>query len=151
MDLPRPRSAAAIAGHPIYAALVPFPIVCFTLTLLTDVAFWRTGNLMWQNFSSWLLFAGLVAGGLAALVGAINLLFRSRNRGRRPAWPYVIGSVLVLLVALVNSLVHAGDGWTAVVPRGLILSVATVLLLIVTSWLGRTSVHSHRVGVLIHD
>ncbi len=47
-----PQSTAAIAGHPIHAVLVPFPIVCFTLVLLTDIAYWQTSNLMWQNFSA---------------------------------------------------------------------------------------------------
>lgn len=43
-------SKAAIAGHPIHAALVPFPIGCFTLALSTDLLYWRTGLMMWQNF-----------------------------------------------------------------------------------------------------
>ena len=33
---------------------------CFALTVLTDIAYWQTVNLMWQNFSAWLLFAGLL-------------------------------------------------------------------------------------------
>jgi uncharacterized membrane protein len=144
-------SVAAIHGHPIHAALVPFPIVCFTLVLLTDIAYWRTANLMWQDFSSWLLLAGLVVGGLAALAGAIDLLFRSRVRSFGPAWVHGIGNVAVLLLALVNSLIHAGDGWTAVVPWGLVLSAVTVLVLIVTTWLGRSMVYRYGVGVAFDD
>ncbi|HUD93311.1 MAG TPA: hypothetical protein VMR39_17195, partial [Sphingobium sp.] len=36
--------------------------------------------------------------------------------------------VCVLILAFVNSLVHAGDGWTAVVPMGLTISAATFVL-----------------------
>lgn len=151
MATSHPSSKAAIAGHPVHAALVPFPIVCFTLVLLTDLAYWRTSNLMWQNFSSWLLLAGLVGGVLAALAGAVDFFLGERVRSRPPAWPHAIGNVLVLLLAFVNSLVHAGDGWTAVVPWGLALSVLTVLLLIVTVWLGRSMVYRHGVGVRSHD
>ena len=146
-----PPSTAAIAGHPIHAALVPFPIVCFTLTLATDVAYWRTGELMWQDFSEWLLLTGLVVGGLAAFFGAIDLLARRRVRAQRPAWPHAIGNVIVLALALVNSVVHAGDGWKAVVPWGLTLSALTVVILAVTVWLGRSLVYRHGVGVRVHD
>jgi uncharacterized membrane protein len=111
MDFPHPRATAAIAGHPIHATLVPFPIVCFTLTLLTDIAYWQTSNLMWHHFSEWLLLAGVVFGGLAALAGAIDFLFRREVRAQGPAWPHAIGGVTVLGLAIVNNLVHAGDGW----------------------------------------
>jgi uncharacterized membrane protein len=151
MALPHPRSTAAVAGHPIHATLVPFPIVCFTLALVTDFMFWRTGDLMWQNFSSWLLFAGIVTGAFAALFGAIDLLSRRAVRAQRPAWPHAIGNTVVLLVALLNNFVHAGDGWTAVVPWGLTLSAVTVLLMAVTVWLGRSLVYRHAVGVSSHD
>ena len=59
-------TASTSPPHPIHAALAPFPAVCFTLALATDVAYWRTANLMWSNFSSWLLFAGLATGVAAA-------------------------------------------------------------------------------------
>lgn len=146
-----PRSTAAIKGHPIHAALVPFPIACFWLTLLTDIAYWRTSHLMWQHFSEWLLLAGLVFGALAALAGAVDLLFRREVRAQRPAWPHAIGGVIVLCLAVLNSLVHAADGWTGVVPWGLALSALTVLVLAVTNWLGRSLVFRHRVGVAYYD
>ena len=147
MYAPHPRSTAAIAGHPIHATLAPFPIVCFTLTLLTDIAYWKTTDLMWQHFAEWLLLAGLVFGALAALAGAVDLLFRYDVRAQKPAWPHAIGGVVVLCLAFVNSLVHAGDGWTAVVPWGLTLSAVTVIILAVTDWFGRSMVFRHGVGV----
>lgn len=147
MDYPHPRSTASIAGHPIHAMLVPFPIVCFTLVLVSDITYWRTSNLMWHDFSSWLLLAGLIVGALAALAGAVDFIARREVRAQKPAWPHAIGNVVVMIIAVVNSLVHAGDGWTAIVPWGLILSAATVLLLLVTAWLGGSLVYRHGVGV----
>ncbi len=143
-----PWSTAAVAGHPIHAAIVPFPIVCFTLALLTDLAYWNSGGvIMWQNFSAWLLLAGLVTGGLAGIAGAVDLLARRAVRRQGPAWPHAIGNVIVLGVAFLNSLVHAGDGWTGVVPWGIALSALTVLLMLVTVWLGRSLVYRHHVGI----
>ena len=119
----------------VHAALAPFPAVCFTLTLLTDIAYWQTADLMWSNFSSWLLLAGLVTGGLALVAGIIAALVRWRRL--RGGWVHGLLWLLVLAVALVNSLVHAGDGWTAVVPWGLALSAVTVVLVILTALQGR--------------
>jgi uncharacterized membrane protein len=146
-----PPSTASIAGHPIHAMLVPFPIVCFTLALITDIVYWRTSHLMWAEFSAWLLLAGIVFGAIAALFGAIDLLASREVRARRPAWPHAIGNVVVMVLAFFNNLVHAGDGWTSVVPWGLTLSALTVLLMFFTAWLGASLVHVHGVGVRDHD
>lgn len=112
------------SAYPFQSLFVPFTFVCFSLALGTDIAFWQTANLMWQNFSAWLLFAGLVAGGLAVLAGLLDLL-RARTRPMRPSFISILLFLAMLIFAFVNSLVHAGDGWTAVVPYGLILSAVT--------------------------
>lgn len=148
----RPVPAMAVtAGQPIYPMLAQFPVVCFWLTLFTDIAYWRTANLMWQDFSSWLLFAGLVFGALAALAGIVDFFLRRTGLALYPVWPRVVGGIVVLLLAFLNSLVHAGDGWTAVVPWGLTLSVVTVLVMVVVDWLGRPRAHRHQIGVHDHE
>ena len=144
-------STAAVAGHPIHATLVPFPIVCFTLTLATDITYWQTGVLFWKEVSSWLLLVGLVFGGLAAIFGAIDLLSKRPLRRYGIGWVHGIGNLVALILAFINSLVHAGDGWTSVVPNGLILSTVTVLGMIVTVWLGRSMVYRQAIGVYRHD
>jgi uncharacterized membrane protein len=146
-----PSATAAVAKHPIHAILAPFPVVCFTLTLLTDLAYWQSSNLMWQHFSEWLLLAGLVFGVLAALAGAVDVLFRPAVRASAVAWAHAIGSVIVLTLAIVNSFVHAADGWTGVVPYGLMLSAVTVLVMVVSNWFGRALVFRYGVGVSEHE
>jgi uncharacterized membrane protein len=132
--------AARTGGHLIYELFAPFPFVCFTLALLTDLFYWQTSYLMWQHFSEWLLLAGLVFGGIAALAVLVRLVMQ---RGYRPGWGFIIGGIVVLLLAFVNSLIHSGDGWTAVVPYGLLLSLATVIAMAVTAWLSRPYVVLH--------
>jgi uncharacterized membrane protein len=128
-------SDLVVEQNPVHAALAPFPAVCFTLALLTDIAYWQTANLMWSNFSSWLLLAGLVTGGLAMIAGIVAAL--ARRRRWRGGWRHGLLGLVVLGVAFVNSLVHAADGWTGVVPWGLVLSAATVLLVVLTALQGR--------------
>lgn len=137
MTFPHRPAVVAVAGRPIYAILAAFPVACFTLTLATDIAFWWSSNLMWQNFSAWLLFAGLIFGALAALVRLGDFIFRREVRAIGAAWLHAIVGAVVLVLAIVNSFVHGGDGWTAVVPYGLILSAVTVVLMLVAALLGR--------------
>ena len=141
----------ALREQPLFAMLAQFPAVAFTLALVTDIAFWQTSNILWQNFSSWLLFAGLVVGGLAAFAAVISLLFSSRFRFERGNWLYAAAGALVLALAFLNSLVHAADGWTAVVPYGLILSAATVLVMLVAAWIGHRTVARHGFGAQSYE
>lgn len=141
------HSTASFRRHPIHPMLVPIPIACFVGTFLTDLAYWRTANMMWSDFSSWLVTAGVIVGLLAAIAGAIDFLTNPMIRAQRPAWPHAIGNVVVLILAILNMLVHTHDAWTSVVPWGLALSTVTVLILAVTGWLGGSMVYRHGVGV----
>jgi uncharacterized membrane protein len=127
--------------------LVPFPIACFIGALVTDIVYWRTAEMMWSDISAWLLLIGLILGVLAAIAGLIDFLSNRLIRAQTPAWPHMLGNLLVLLLALFNTMVHTRDAFTSVVPTGLILSVLTVLILPVTGWLGWSMVYRHGVGV----
>src|SRR5215475_529757 len=108
--------------------LVPFPVACFVGVLLTDLAYWRTADTMWADFSAWLLFFGLVMGTLAAIAGLADFLGNRLVRSHRPAWLHLVGNVLVMGLSLLNALVLSRDAWTSVVPAGLDLSSVVVLL-----------------------
>lgn len=143
--------AAPIARNPIHATLAAFPTVCFTLTLLTDIAYWQTSNLLWQHFSEWLLLVGIVMGVLAALAGLVEHVTLRDNRPPGTAWPHAIGTIVVLVLAFFNNLVHAGDGWTGVVPYGLILSALTVIVMIVAGTLDYVLLRRHAPGAGSYD
>jgi len=117
--------------HPIYGALFPVPVVCFLGALLTDVAYMQSGgNLLWLAFASWLLLAGLLVGAIAALVLVVDVI---RDPAMRApfGWAHMLLFYGALLVELLNIFIHERDGWTAVVPIGLTLSIiGTVAILI---------------------
>ena len=52
------------------------------------------------------------------------------------AWLYALGGAIAFVLALINAFVHSRDGYTAVVPTGLTLSAAVVVILLFTSWIG---------------
>lgn len=116
----------------IYIMLVQFPVVCFTLALLTDIVYWQTSHLMWTEFSAWLLFVGIVTGCLALVFGIIANLVRRDNNALHIGWAHLGSLLAVLILAFFNNLVHARDGWTSVVPWGLTLSALMVLVIFAT-------------------
>ncbi len=142
-----PRSTASVAGHPIHPMIVPIPIACYVGALVTDIAYARTAEMQWTNFSAWLLVVGIAFTVLAAIAGLIDVLGEARIRSLAAAWLHAGGNVVVLILAILNAFVHTHDAYTSVVPTGLTLSVITVLLLAVTGWLGGELVFRHRVGM----
>ena len=138
---------AHIARHPIHPMLVPIPIVCFIGALITDIVYAVSAEMMWANFSAWFLLVGLIFGVLAAIAGLTDFLGNRLIRAQAPAWPHMIGNLVVLVLAFFNVLIHTRDAWTSVVPVGLILSIITVLILPITGWLGWSMVYRHGVGV----
>jgi Predicted membrane protein len=133
MTYGRPWPARASAMDLVHAVLLSFPIACFSLTVLTDIAYWRTLNLLWLHFSEWLLLAGLVFGILAAIALLLDWAFRRIWL----SWPMVSGGIVVLLLATLNNFIHTADGWTAVVPWGMTVSILTVFAMLVTGLFGR--------------
>lgn len=132
--------AATIVRRPLHPMLIPFPIACFVGTLLTDLAYWASAEMMWADFSAWLVTVGLILGVLAAIAGLVDFFARRAIRAWRPALLHAAGNVVALVLALLNTLVHSRDAWTSVVPLGLILSALTVAVLLFTGWMGWTLV-----------
>jgi uncharacterized membrane protein len=135
----QPGRRVGIAGHPYSALFLPVPIVCFTGAFLTDVAYSNSGgNLLWVNFSSWLLVAGLVFGAIAALLMLIDLARLPQLRSTL-GWGALALLIVALVVELINSFIHARDGWTAVVPLGMILSAVGAVVIMSHGWLWHES------------
>jgi uncharacterized membrane protein len=103
--------------------------------------------MQWANFSAWLVTIGVIVGWLAAIAGAIDFSANRVIRAQPPAWPHLIGNLVVLILATFNMLIHSRDAWTSVVPTGLILSAIVVALLLFTGWMGWSMVYRYRVGV----
>lgn len=122
--------------YAIHYTLRSVPIACLSLVLISDITYLQTSNLLWLHFSEWLLLAGVVFTGLALLALLIDLLARHV----RPSWWAVLAGVGVLILATLNNFIHTADGWTAVMPYGVALSFATVVVMIITAWLGSRGV-----------
>ena len=118
----------ATAIFPIYLLLFPIPVVCFVGALATDLAYSASAYLMWLHFSEWLIATGLAFGALAALALLIEFLASPAIRRGRLGWAHLVLFYGALVVELLNALVHTIDGWTAVVPTGMTLSIVGAIL-----------------------
>jgi uncharacterized membrane protein len=107
----------------------------------TDIVYWRTLLFQWNNFSIWLLTAGLV---LAALAGVALLLDLARRRIGAFAWGRFAGFTVAALLSLLNAFVHSRDAYAAVVPQGLQLSALVTAILLILGWRGWSLSAVHR-------
>ena len=78
--LHNPQTTAKIGGHPIHPMLIYFPIAAFVATLVTDLAFMKTGSEFWFFAGRWLLIGGLITAALAAVAGLIDFLGSAQIR-----------------------------------------------------------------------
>src|SRR6195256_4760448 len=131
-------------GRPIHKILVSFSAAYFAGALVTDLVYWQIPDVLWERFSIWLITAGLIMAGLAAIAYVIDL--SGGRRMDRPAWPRAVGYAIAGLLSLMNALVYSRDGYTAVVPTGLMLSGLVIVVLLLTAWVGMALANRPRVG-----
>jgi uncharacterized membrane protein/nitrite reductase/ring-hydroxylating ferredoxin subunit len=142
------RARAQIKSHPIHPFLVAFPIGLF----ITSFAFDLIG-VNWQDPSLWAaawycIIAGLCAGALAAIPGAVDLLTvvppssSGRSRGYRHAvLNVVVIGLFVAVAARRSGPIAAPDG------TSLVLSAIGIFVLAISGWLGGTLVYSNQIAV----
>ncbi|MGF0336091.1 DUF2231 domain-containing protein [Ectopseudomonas toyotomiensis] len=115
----------------LHAILLCSQMPLFLGALMADIAYYRSYQIQWSNFASWLIAGALVFAGLAMLFALVGL-FRRRNP--RPL-TYFLLLLVTWVLGFINALEHAKDAWAAM-PIGLGLSVIVTLLAIAATWVG---------------
>ena len=142
-----PRSTAQIGGHPLHPLLIPFPIVSFIGALVTDVMYLTTQEGGWATASNWLLGVGLVTAALAAAAGLADYAGDDRVRKIGAATRHMIANIVVVTLEAVNLVVRLTGDAGSIGGLGIWLSLASVVILAYSGWLGGELVYRHRVGV----
>ena len=142
------RSRAAIQSHPIHPMLVAFPIGLWVVSFILDVIGRINGDSTFWAAGFYCVIGGCIGAALAAMPGAIDLFTvvpphsSARDRG------YIHGglNVLALIVFIV---VAARRGDAAAVPDGIsvMLSIAGIIVIGISGWLGGTLVYRNQIGV----
>ncbi len=140
------KTPASIAGHPIHPMLVPIAIGCFVFSFVADLICLKTGNVnLWAPLAYYTMLGG-IAGALAAAVpGLIDMLSLPPGPTRKIAVTHMSINLLVVAIYAGNAWMRHGNTNDIKVP--FILSVVTVLMLLVSGWLGGKLVFERGVGV----
>ena len=120
--------------HPVHAVLLASSLSLFLGALLSDWAYASTYLNQWLNFAAWLNAGALIFAG-AALLWAVIDFFRADVARDRAGALYLLVLLTTVVLAFIDALVHAKDGW-ATMPAGLILSLLVFLLALFATWLG---------------
>jgi uncharacterized membrane protein len=127
--------------------LIPFPIAFFVGTLVTDVVFAIDGDPFWSRMSFYLLAAGLAMAALAAIAGLTDFLGDRQVRQYKAAWHHMIGNVTAVVLQIANLFIRGGPRNTDILPAGLLISAAVVVILLYTGWRGWEMVYRHHVAI----
>jgi uncharacterized membrane protein len=139
------KSRASVAGHPVHPMLVPLPIGLWSFSFVCEVASLITGGGTWDTVASYAMGGGIVAALLPALPGILDLGTLPPSRARRIGiWHMAINLAIVVLY-LLNFLWRRHETSAALGP--FMLSMAGILLLAGSAWLGGEMVYVHGVAV----
>ena len=120
--------------RPLHRLLLAFPISLFTFALFTDIAYLKTAEIQWTNFSAWLITGALVFGGIAGVFSIADFVLGAR-RGSRRALIHLVALALAWVLGLLNAFKHSQDAWSSVGAFGLTLSILCTLLVLVAGWI----------------
>ncbi|MFV3077072.1 DUF2231 domain-containing protein [Niveispirillum fermenti] len=140
------ESRIAIAGHPLHAMLVAFPIALCMCTLGADALYWWTGDLFWPRAALWASGVGFLMGLLAGIAGTAELLLVPGIRIRAASWTHFILAVMLLSLLGANWGLRLTDPAGAVLPWGLLLSFLAAGMTGMTGWHGGKLVFDYGVG-----
>jgi uncharacterized membrane protein len=108
----------------------PIPYGLFVAALMFDAVYTRSAEILWLKSASWLIAIGLLFAILPRLINfAWVWLPSNRPRARGEVMSFWI-NLCAIAAAIVNAFVHSRDAY-GVMPEGLYLSIATVVLLAV--------------------
>lgn len=143
-------SAVAVAGHPIHAMSVHFPIALVFATFGVDVFYWWSGDPFWVRVSVWSSGFAFATGVAAGLVGTAELLFVRGIRIRVASWTHAVAAMTLIAIMGTNWGMRLADD-SMVLPHGLLLSILAGIMAGMAGWHGGKLVFDHGVGLVINS
>lgn len=140
------ESKIAIAGHPLHAMMVAFPITLAFCTFAADGLYWWTGDTFWPRVGLWSAGVGFCVGVLAGIVGTMELLAVAGIRVRSASWTHFVLAVMLLSMLGANWIIRLEDAVAAVLPWGALLSMVTAGMTAITGWHGGKLVFDYQIG-----
>ena len=129
------RRRAKSAADGAHGVLLAFPIALFASALASDIAYLRTAQMQWTNFSAWLIAGALVFGAVVLAWSLVALVLALRSPARRRRLVYALALAAMWVLGLINAFKHSQDAWSSVGAFGLVLSILCTLLALAAGFL----------------
>ncbi|MGQ7793178.1 DUF2231 domain-containing protein [Faunimonas sp. B44] len=142
-------SQVAVAGHPIHAMLVTFPIALVMATLGCDVFYWWWGDPFWPQAALWASGFAFWLGIAASVAGTAELLLVKGIRKRAASWNHAVAAVTLIAIAGLNWGMRVGNHEEVVLPLGLATSVLAAIFVGLAGWHGGKLVFDHGIGIMV--
>ena len=140
-----------VAGHPVHAMLVGFPVTLYCATLACFLAFALGADPFWFRVGVYSNLAGVVLAAVAAVPGFIDWAFGipTGNPAKSTGLIHMAANVVALLLFAANLSLVWGHRLDALPPVGwsVALPAAGVAFTLVAGFLGWRLVQKHHVGV----
>ena len=143
--LTHPIQTRSRLAHAAFALLNPIPFGLFVAALIFDAIYVSSTNVLWVKSAAWLNAIGLIFAIIPRLINLAHVWIPASRSTRVEKLDFWL-NLVAIVAAIFNAFVHSRDAYTSVVPAGLILSGLTVLILIVTGWMGWELVFRYRGG-----
>ena len=141
-------SAVAVAGHPLHAMTVHFPIALVFVTLAIDLLYWWSGDDFWLRAGLWSSGGAFWMGVAAGIVGTIELLSVAGIRERVASWAHAIAAIMLIAIAGLNWGLRLTESLD-VVPHGLLVSVLASVITGMAGWHGGKLIFDHGIGLMV--
>ncbi|GAB5031639.1 Hypothetical protein NocV09_00601920 [Nannochloropsis oceanica] len=127
--------------------LIDFPIVCFILAFSADVVYEAgLAGSDWSQFAYILLIVGIATAIAAAIAGLVEYSIIFDEETTQTANAHMTLNVMVLVLQVVNLSFRGYAKDNHYWRHGWILSLVSVVLIAISSWLGSTLVYTHKMG-----
>lgn len=141
-----------VAGHSLHPMLVVFPLGLLATSLVWDVVYLSSHNLMWGAIAYWTIVAGIVGGLLAAIPGLLDwLAIPGGTRAKRIGALHGILNVTIVALFAVSVLLRHGDGYTTPALSSMLPGWLAIVVALPSAWLGGELVERLGVGVSEHQ
>jgi uncharacterized membrane protein len=126
--------------------LVPIAIGCFVFSFASDLICLVTGNReLWNSLAYYTMIGGIVGALAAAVPGFIDFLSLPAGPVKSTGLKHMGINLTVVAIYILNAWLRHNDPQNLKLP--MILSAVTVVMLLVSGWLGGKLVFEHGTGV----
>jgi uncharacterized membrane protein len=137
-----------VAGHSLHPMLVVFPLGLLATSLVWDLVFLASDNLMWGAIAYWTIVAGCVGGLLAGIPGLVDwLAIPERTRAKRVGAVHGVLNVAILVLFAVSLVMRYSDGYTTPSLAAMLPGWLAIVAALPSAWLGGELVERLGVGV----